>query len=105
LFSASYGVRPVVGGFAKAKHALDVKMRGELRRPLPPFVIHDIRRTMRTGLSTLPVPDLIRELVVKRSIYGPNACAISLHHRRLTWFSLRRRGRDDESKRAIVKGL
>ena len=126
LFSASYGVRPVVGGFAKAKHALDVKMRGELRRPLAAVVIHDIHRTMRTGLSALPVPDLIRELViahtkpglhkvydhgtpismksVKRSIYGPNACAISLHHRRLTWFSRDGEARDDESKRAIVKG-
>ena len=70
LFSASYGVRPVVGGFAKAKHALDVKMRGELRRPLPPFVIHDIHRTMRTGLSALPVPDLIRELVVAHTKPG-----------------------------------
>jgi integrase len=70
LFSASYGVRPVVGGFAKAKHALDVKMRGELRRPLPPFVIHDIHRTMRTGLSALPVPDLIRELVIAHTKPG-----------------------------------
>jgi hypothetical protein len=45
-------------------------MRGELRRPLPPFVIHDIRRTMRTGLSALPVPDLIRELVVAHTKPG-----------------------------------
>src|SRR5262245_6352261 len=70
LFSASYGRRPVVGGFAKAKLALDAKMQGELQRPLPPFVIHDIRRTMRTGLSTLPVPDLIRELVIAHTKPG-----------------------------------
>ena len=31
---------------------------------LPPFVLHDIRRSVRTGLSALPVPDLIRELVI-----------------------------------------
>ena len=31
---------------------------------LPPFVIHDIRRSMRTGLSALPVADLVRELVI-----------------------------------------
>jgi len=34
------------------------------------FVIHDIRRTMRTGLSTLPVPDLIRELVIAHTKPG-----------------------------------
>jgi integrase len=70
LFSASYGARPVVGGFDKAKKVLDTKMRAELRRSFPPFVIHDIRRTMRTGLSTLPVPDLIRELVIAHTKPG-----------------------------------
>jgi hypothetical protein len=70
LFSASYGKRPVVGGFDKAKKVLDAKMRAELRRSFPPFVIHDIRRTMRTGLSTLPVPDLIRELVIAHTKPG-----------------------------------
>jgi integrase len=69
LFSASYGVRPVVGGFDKAKKELDARMRGDLPQ-LPPFVIHDIRRTMRTGLSTLPVPDLIRELVIAHARPG-----------------------------------
>jgi integrase len=69
LFSGSYGVLPV-NGFSKNKRALDAKMRDELQRPLPPFVIHDIRRTMRTGLSTLPVPDLIRELVIAHTKPG-----------------------------------
>jgi integrase len=70
LFSASYGARPVVGGFSKAKIRLDAKMQDELQRPFPPFVLHDIRRTMRTGLSTLPVPDLIRELVIAHTKPG-----------------------------------
>jgi integrase len=69
LFSASYGARPVVGGFDKAKKALDAMMLGELQK-LPPFVLHDIRRTMRTGLSSLPVPDLIRELVIAHTKPG-----------------------------------
>ena len=68
LFSATFGKRPV-NGFHKAKRALDAKMRGELQQ-LPPFVIHDIRRTMRTGLSALPVPDLIRELVIAHTKPG-----------------------------------
>lgn len=63
VFTASYGVRPVIG-FSKAKRKLDARMRAELKT-LPPFVIHDIRRTMRTGLSALPgVSDLVRELCI-----------------------------------------
>jgi len=29
-----------------------------------PFTLHDIRRTMRTHLSALPVTDLVKELVI-----------------------------------------
>jgi hypothetical protein len=35
-----------------------------------PWVIHDIRRTMRTGLSALPIPDLVRELVIAHTKPG-----------------------------------
>ena len=35
-----------------------------------PWVIHDVRRTMRTGLSALPVPDLVRELVIAHTKPG-----------------------------------
>jgi integrase len=73
LFSTSYGVKPV-NGFSKAKDALDRAMIKELKeldlRKLEPFVIHDIRRTMRTGLSALPVPDLVRELVIAHTKPG-----------------------------------
>jgi integrase len=74
LFSTSFGVKPV-NGFSKAKEQLDELMLEELRRvddkaKLPPFVIHDIRRTMRTGLSALPVPDLVRELVIAHTKPG-----------------------------------
>jgi integrase len=75
LFSTDFGHKPI-NGFSKAKARLDRRMlrtwraiaraRGEDRRKteLEPFVIHDIRRSMRTGLSALPVPDLVRELVI-----------------------------------------
>lgn len=62
LFSTTIGARPV-SGFSKTKHRLDKEMLTELDN-LEPWVIHDIRRTMRTGLSALPVPDLVRELVI-----------------------------------------
>ena len=50
-------------------------MLAELRKDNPeaelaPFVLHDIRRTMRTGLSALPVPDLVRELVIAHTKPG-----------------------------------
>jgi hypothetical protein len=32
--------------------------------------IHDIRRTMRTGLSALPVSDMVRELVIAHTRSG-----------------------------------
>jgi integrase len=63
LFSTDFGVRPV-NGFSKGKTRLDEAMATNLAHAVEPFVIHDIRRTMRTGLSTLPVPDLVRELVI-----------------------------------------
>jgi hypothetical protein len=34
------------------------------RAKLTPLVLHDIRRTMRTHLSALPIPDFVRELVI-----------------------------------------
>jgi integrase len=80
LFSTNFGVKPV-NGFSKAKAGLDQGMLAELRRAagdgaararvkLDAFVIHDIRRTMRTGLSALPVTDLVRELVIAHTKPG-----------------------------------
>src|SRR5262249_8806136 len=56
LFSTTSGASPV-NSFSKGKARLDKAMAAALGREVAPFVIHDIRRTMRTGLSALPVPD------------------------------------------------
>lgn len=78
LFTTTCGEKPV-DGFSKAKVRLDKAMQQELsaRKPnlvgqvaVEPFVIHDIRRTVRTHLSALPVPDLVRELVIAHSKPG-----------------------------------
>ena len=81
VFSTTFGEKPV-NGFSKAKERLDgrvlrswraiARLRGEGRRTarIKPWVIHDIRRTMRTGLSALPVPDLVRELVIAHTKPG-----------------------------------
>lgn len=64
LFSTTLGARPI-SGFSKMKARLD-KAIGEA----PPWVLHDIRRTMRTHLSALPVEDLVRELVIGHTQKG-----------------------------------
>jgi integrase len=75
LFSTDFGAKPV-NGFGQAKIKLDKLMLSDLQSrcgdnaTLPPFVLHDVRRTMRTGLSTLPVPDLVRELVIAHTKPG-----------------------------------
>jgi integrase len=69
LFSTTFGTKPV-NGFSKAKEILDREMAARLPSAPEPFVIHDIRRTMRTGLSALPVPDIVRELVIAHTQKG-----------------------------------
>jgi integrase len=64
LFSTTFGEKPV-NGFSKAKERLD-----KLMNTVEPWVIHDLRRTMRTHLSALPVPDLVRELVIAHTKPG-----------------------------------
>lgn len=66
LFTTTSGTRPI-SGFSKIKEALDRKItalnEGE---PIADWRVHDLRRTMRTALSSLPVPggDLVRELCI-----------------------------------------
>jgi len=82
VFSTTFGVKPV-NGFSKAKQRLDTRMlyswralarardnNDRRKAQIESFVIHDIRRTVRTGLSALPVPDLIRELVIAHTKPG-----------------------------------
>ena len=81
FFSTTFGEK-AVNGFSKSKVRLDRRMlrswralarlRGENWRKakIAPWVIHDIRRTMRTGLSALPISDLVRELVIAHTKPG-----------------------------------
>jgi integrase len=65
VLSTTLGKRPI-SGFSKAKLALDQKV-AELngKKPLPQWRIHDIRRSVRTGLGAIPsIPHDIRELVI-----------------------------------------
>jgi integrase len=58
LFSATYGVK-AVSGFSKAKARIDERVG-----VIPRWTFHDVRRTVRTRLSELRVPEPIAELVI-----------------------------------------
>ena len=81
LFSTTFGEKPV-SGFSKAKARLDrfmlrtlkalARTRGQYptKVTLPPFVIHDIRHTMRTRLSGLKVQERVAEMVIGQGKKG-----------------------------------
>jgi integrase len=56
--------RKAVNGFSKAKARLDT-LSG-----VTGWVLHDLRRTMRSHLSALPVQDMVRELVIAHAKPG-----------------------------------
>ena len=69
LFSTTFGKKPV-NGFSKAKTLFDKAIlkalqKNDFNAALSGFVIHDLRRTVRTALSAIPnISDLVRELVI-----------------------------------------
>jgi integrase len=63
VFSTAGGAKPV-NGFSKAKKRID-RLSG-----VCDWRFHDLRRTMRTHLSALPVQDLVRELVIAHARPG-----------------------------------
>jgi integrase len=81
LFSTTFGVKPTVIS-DKVKGRLDARMLRTLRAmarkrgddpskvELKPWIIHDLRRTLRTHLSALRVPDHIAEMVIGHGRQG-----------------------------------
>lgn len=63
VFSTMNGSKPV-NGFSKAKVRID-RFSG-----VTGWVFHDLRRTMRTHLSALPVQDVVREIVIAHTKPG-----------------------------------
>lgn len=59
LFSTTFGRKPV-NGWSKAKARLDRLMREQLGE-LPQWQLHDARRTMRTRMAEMRIPDHIAE--------------------------------------------
>lgn len=74
LFSSTGGKSPI-SGFSKTKIRIGRLIDEILKDPdsndvTAPWVIHDIRRSVRTHLSALPVQDNIRELVIAHAKPG-----------------------------------
>jgi integrase len=63
VFTTTGGAKPI-NGFSKAKARID------RLSAVADWKIHDLRRTMRTHLSALPVQDLVRELVIAHAKPG-----------------------------------
>jgi integrase len=65
VFTTTGGARPI-SGFSKMKLRIDEAMP----EPIAPWRFHDIRRTMRTGLGALPVPNNVSELCIAHAQPG-----------------------------------
>lgn len=68
LFTVTAGKSPV-NGFSKAKALLDAAIV-ERSRQIEPWVFHDLRRTVRTQLSALRVPEPVAEMVIGHARKG-----------------------------------
>jgi integrase len=60
-------------GYAYATMALNARIAAAAGRPLAPWTLHDLRRTMRTGLGCIGVAPHIAELVIGHSRQGVEA--------------------------------
>jgi integrase len=75
LFSTDGGQTPVCG-FSNAKERLDKVTAAELEKTgldpdaMEPWVVHDLRRTVRSGLSRLGVDIVTAELVIGHKLKG-----------------------------------
>ncbi len=65
VFSTTDGARPI-SGFSKMKLRIDAVTT----EPIAPWRFHDLRRTLRTGLSGLPIPNNVAELVIAHAQPG-----------------------------------
>jgi integrase len=91
VFSTKLGKKPTSIS-NKIKAELDRRMSSMLGKQLQPWVIHDLRRTMRSHLSALRIPDHIAEMVIGHGrkglqrVYDQHRYKVSRpprrHHRR-----------------------
>ena len=64
LLTTTAGARPIAG-FSKIKRRADTAVKAST-----PWTLHDVRRTMRSGLSALGVPPAVAELCIGHRLPG-----------------------------------
>jgi integrase len=69
-FSTSNGIQPIWGIPRKVVDELHSDAERILGREIEHFVIHDLRRTVRTHLSRLKVPEVVGELILGHALRG-----------------------------------
>ncbi|AWL94115.1 site-specific integrase [Bradyrhizobium ottawaense] len=77
LFTATSGAGPV-NSFGRAKRALDDIVARGRSKPMEPWVIHDLRHTMRTRLPKLKVDEVVSERMIAHAI--PGIAGVYNHH-------------------------
>jgi len=94
------GDRPF-GGWSAAKLLIDARIAVMTGRELPHWTLHDLRRTMRTGLGKLGIPPHVAELAINHVKGGVEAIYDRYRYQREIGAAL---ARWDEHVLAIVKG-
>jgi integrase len=69
VFSYKFGATPI-NGWGSAKNRMDKIMREQLGEKYEEWTNHDVRRTMRTHLSALPITDEVREAMIAHAKKG-----------------------------------
>jgi integrase len=63
VFSTTAGAKPI-NGWSKAKVELDRVMARELKRAPAPWILHDLRHSIRSRMAALGVTEIVAELVL-----------------------------------------
>lgn len=73
IFSTTGGTEPVWAIPRKIMDDLHAAAEKKLKRKIEHFTVHDLRRTVRTHLARLKVPEIVGELVLGHAIRGVSA--------------------------------
>lgn len=73
MLSTTNGEKPIAGVARKTLNVLHEQAEKILKRPMPRFALHDLRRTVRTHLPRLDVTELVAELVLGHALKGLQA--------------------------------
>ena len=68
MFPAAHGTGPI-NSFGQLKQAIDKRLPATMR----PWVLHDLRRTARTLMAKIAVPDHIAERTLGHQLQGVQA--------------------------------